>query len=163
MFVLGKEILNILITSSQLYLVFWSIYSILGPEKKLFLLLLWAVVGGRVGYQALQEFCCVWLELVCHKCFGQSGIWTSLDGKLWWLQGVNMPRYQGVMIPRCPRHQGSQCVNLSRYQGVKVSSFWRYQGSQGGKVPMWRDVKVTRCSHRGKGGEIRMMIVKGLC
>ena len=46
------------------------------------LLLLWTVVGGRVGYQAWQEFCCVWLELVCHKCLGQSGIWTSFDGEL---------------------------------------------------------------------------------
>ena len=41
-------------------------------RKKPNLLLLWTVVGGRVGYQAWQEFCCVWLELVCHKCLGQS-------------------------------------------------------------------------------------------
>ena len=38
---------------------------------------------GRDGYQALQEFCCVWLELVCHKCLGQSGIWTSFNGELY--------------------------------------------------------------------------------
>ena len=40
------------------------------------------MVGGRVGYQAWEEFCCVWLELVCHECLGQSGIWTSFDGEL---------------------------------------------------------------------------------
>ena len=45
-------------------------------------LMLWTVVGGRVGYQAWQEFCCVWLELVCHECLGQSGIWTRFDGEL---------------------------------------------------------------------------------
>ena len=38
--------------------------------------------GGRVGHQAWQEFCCVWLELLCHEFLGQSGIWTSLDGEL---------------------------------------------------------------------------------
>ena len=80
--VLGKEILNILVTSLELYLVFGSIYSILGPEKNTFLLLLLTVVGGRVDYQAWQEFCRVLLELVCHKCLGQSDIWTSLDGEL---------------------------------------------------------------------------------
>ena len=40
------------------------------------------MVGGRVGYQAWKEFGCVWLELVCHECLGQSGIWTSFDGEL---------------------------------------------------------------------------------
>ena len=52
--------------------VFWSIYSIQVTEK-LNLLFLWTVVGGRVGYQAWQDFCCIWLELVCHECLGQSG------------------------------------------------------------------------------------------
>ena len=32
--------------------------------------------------QAWQEFCCVWLQLVCHECLGQSGIWTSLNRQL---------------------------------------------------------------------------------
>ena len=40
------------------------------------------MVGGRVGYQAWQEFFCVSLELVCYECLGQLGIWTSLDGEL---------------------------------------------------------------------------------
>ena len=35
--------------------------------KRTYLLLLWTMVGGRVGYQAWQEFCCVWLELVCQQ------------------------------------------------------------------------------------------------
>ena len=51
-------------------------------RKKPYLLLLWTVVGDGVGYQAWQEFCCVWLELACHECLGQSGIWTSIDGEL---------------------------------------------------------------------------------
>ena len=76
-----KEKLTILVTSSELYLFFLSIYPILGTEKP-YLLLLWTVVGGRVGYQAWQESCCVWLELVCCECLGQSGIWTSLNGEL---------------------------------------------------------------------------------
>ena len=51
-------------------------------RTKPYLLLYWTVVGGRVDYQAWQEFFCVWLELVCHKCLVQSGIWTSLNGEL---------------------------------------------------------------------------------
>ena len=72
--VLGKEKLNILVTSLEL--VFFL--SIKGTEKNKFLLL-WTAVGGIVGYQVWQEFCCVWLEFVCHECLGQSGIWTSFD------------------------------------------------------------------------------------
>ena len=49
---------------------------------KPYLLLLGTIVGGRVGYLAWQEFCCAWLELVCHECLGKSGIWTSFDGEL---------------------------------------------------------------------------------
>ena len=44
--VLGKEKLKILVASSKLYLVFWSIYSILGTEQKPYLRLMWTVVGG---------------------------------------------------------------------------------------------------------------------
>ena len=79
---------KMLVTSSELYLVFWSIYSILGTEKP-YLLLFWTVVGGRVGYQAWYESCCVWLEMVCYECLGQSGIWTSLDGELCMSQVLN--------------------------------------------------------------------------
>ena len=68
--------------SLELYLIFYSIYSVQGTEK-LFLLLFLTVVGGRVGYQGWHEFCCVWLDLVCQECLGQSGIWTSFDGELW--------------------------------------------------------------------------------
>ena len=32
-------------------------------RNKIDLLLLWAVIGGGVGYQVWQEFCCVWFEL----------------------------------------------------------------------------------------------------
>ena len=73
------------VTSWELYLIFWSIYSILGTEKEIifFLLLLWTVVGWKAGNQTWQEFCCVCLALVCHKCLGQSGIQTSLNGELW--------------------------------------------------------------------------------
>ena len=30
-----------------------------------------------------QDLCCVWLELVCHECLRQSGIWTGFNGELW--------------------------------------------------------------------------------
>ena len=80
-FVSGKEKLKTLVTSSELYLFLLSIYSKQGTGNP-YLLLLWTVVGGRVGYKAWQEFCCVCLELVCHKCLGVSGIWTSFDGEL---------------------------------------------------------------------------------
>ena len=52
-----------------------------GIEKNTFLCF-WTVVGGRVGYQAWKKFFCFWLQLECHECLGQSGIWTSLDGEL---------------------------------------------------------------------------------
>ena len=81
--VLGKQKLKFLLASSELYLVFWSIYSIQGTEEKPYSLVLLTVVGCRVGYQAWQEFYCVWLGLVCNGCLGQSGIWTTLDGELW--------------------------------------------------------------------------------
>ena len=80
---LGKEKLRTLVTSSELYLVvfFGLIYSIQGTEKKKpYILLLWTMVGGRVGYQVWPEFSCVWL--LGRECLGQSGIWTSLDGEL---------------------------------------------------------------------------------
>ena len=52
--VLGKEKLNILVAS--------SIFLILETEekKKQKKLLLWTLVGGRVGYQAYQDLCYVW-------------------------------------------------------------------------------------------------------
>ena len=80
--VLGKQILNILVARSELYLVFGSIYSIQGTEKTQFSFIVDTVVGNRVDYQAWKELCCVWLELVCHECLGQSGIWTSFEGEL---------------------------------------------------------------------------------
>ena len=69
--------------SKQFRAVFFllSIYLKQGTRNP-YSLLLWTVVGGRVGYKAWQEFCCVCLELVCHKCLGVSGIWTSFDGEL---------------------------------------------------------------------------------
>ena len=42
-------------------------------KKKPIYFYCWIMLGGRVGYQTWQEFCCVWFELVCHKCLGQSG------------------------------------------------------------------------------------------
>ena len=81
--VLGKEKLEILVTSSKLYLVFLINLLDTRDKEKPYLLLLWTMVGGRVGYQAWQEFCCVWLEFVCHDCLGQSGLWTSFDLELW--------------------------------------------------------------------------------
>ena len=51
-------------------------------HKKPNLLLLWTMVGGKVCYQALHEFCSVQFELVCHECLRQSGILTSFDGEL---------------------------------------------------------------------------------
>ena len=54
-------------------------------QKKPYLLLMWTGVGGRVCYQARQDFCCVWLELVSNECLGQSGIWTSFYGELWYI------------------------------------------------------------------------------
>ena len=70
--VIGKENLKTIVSSSEIYPLFNKFTQLKG-EKNLFTFLLWIVVGGRVGYQAWQEFCCVWLELVCHKCLGQSG------------------------------------------------------------------------------------------
>ena len=52
-----KEKLNILVTSSELHF-FLPFYLILGTEKLKFLLL-WTVVGGRVGYQSSGMFCLV--------------------------------------------------------------------------------------------------------
>ena len=44
----------------------------------------WSVIGSRVDYQAWQEFCCVCLELMCHECLGQSGIWARFyEGCFW--------------------------------------------------------------------------------
>ena len=55
--VLGKEKLNSVVISTELYQILSSIYSILGrEEKETFLLLLWTVAGGRVLW---QEFSCV--------------------------------------------------------------------------------------------------------
>ena len=51
-------------------------------QKTPFKILSWPVVGGIVGYQACQGFCYVYLELVCHKILGHSGIWTIFDGEL---------------------------------------------------------------------------------
>ena len=34
-----------------------------GQKKNLFILL-WNMVGGRGGYQAYQQLCCVWLKFV---------------------------------------------------------------------------------------------------
>ena len=52
------------------------------------------MVRGGVGYQGWQEICSVLLELVCHECLGQSGIWTSFDGELWnangWLKALKL-------------------------------------------------------------------------
>ena len=56
--VLGKEKLKISVTTTEIYLVLQSIYIIQGTEKP-YLILLWTVVGGRVGNHAWQEFCCV--------------------------------------------------------------------------------------------------------
>ena len=81
--VLRKEKLKKIIYYFRALSIFKSmIYSIPGG-KKTYLLLLWTVFGGREGYQAWQELCCVCLEFVCHECLGQSGIWTSFDGELW--------------------------------------------------------------------------------
>ena len=80
--VLGKEKLKHLVTTSELYVVLINLLNT-GERKKTYLLLLWTVVGGRAGNQAWQEFCYVWLELVCHECLRQSGIWTCLNGELW--------------------------------------------------------------------------------
>ena len=83
--VIGKENLKTIVSSSEIY-PFFNKFTQLKGEKNLFTsFLLWIVVGGRVGYQAWQEFCYVWLELVCHKCLGQSDIWTSFNGELCWL------------------------------------------------------------------------------
>ena len=50
--VLGKETLNMLGASSELYLVFFDKFAQYKGQKIPNLLLLWTVVGGRVGYQA---------------------------------------------------------------------------------------------------------------
>ena len=41
---------------------FGLVYSILGTEKVLNFVL-WTVIGGRVGYHGLIEFCYDWLKL----------------------------------------------------------------------------------------------------
>ena len=83
--VLGKEKLKTLVTSSELYLVFDQFTQYKG-QKKPYLLLLWTVVGGRVGNQAWQEFCCVW----CSWCatsvlgswvFGQASMKSCDDNR----------------------------------------------------------------------------------
>ena len=50
-FVLGKEKLKNFIIISELYF-FKTFYSTLGTEKEEDFLLVWNLVGGRVGYQA---------------------------------------------------------------------------------------------------------------
>ena len=52
--VLEKEKWKFLVSTSELYLVVGSIYSIQGTEKPYFLLLM-TVLGGRVYYQALAR------------------------------------------------------------------------------------------------------------
>ena len=85
---ISKELLN------RIY-IYLLIYSIHGTETTIIISLL-TVVGGRVGYQAWQELCCVWLELVCHKCLGQSGIWTGFDGELWGALLYKWPKSYGL-------------------------------------------------------------------
>ena len=79
---LVKEKLNILLLV-QSYINFYFLEKLLkqGTEKP-YLLLLWTMVGGGVGYQDWQEFCSVWLELVCQEGLGQAGICTSFDREL---------------------------------------------------------------------------------
>ena len=70
------------IFSYQFRASFWINLLDTRDRQKPYSLLLWTMVGGRVGYKVWQKFCCVWLQLVCHECLGQSGIWRSFDGEL---------------------------------------------------------------------------------
>ena len=67
---------------SQLQLSLWS------DPIAFSVLVLWTVIGGRVGYHGWTEFCYDWLKLDCCECLVQSGIWTSLDGQLWCIVSV---------------------------------------------------------------------------
>ena len=67
--VLGKEKLNILVTSSELYLVFFYKFTQHKGQKKTYLLLLWTLVGRTVGYQAWQEFFSVWLKFDLYQMY----------------------------------------------------------------------------------------------
>ena len=55
--VLGKEVQVTVQSCIQFFLNQFTQYE---GQKKSNLILLWNVVGGRVGYQAWQDFCCVW-------------------------------------------------------------------------------------------------------
>ena len=52
--------------SISIFILFFFLYQFTQTEvqKKNNLLVLLTMDGGRVGYQAFQEFCCFWLELV---------------------------------------------------------------------------------------------------
>ena len=108
------------------------------------------MVGDRVGYQAWQEFCHVWLEFVCHECLGQSGIWTSFDeelwlereeikwlmpcswealsvGNLWWLETWGLGRNKEGKLPRLltSRHATAAVVHWTRLAtGKQFSLNW---------------------------------------
>ena len=47
-------------------------------QKKSFILVLWTVIGGKVGYHGMTCFCYFWLIYDWCECLGQSGIWTYL-------------------------------------------------------------------------------------
>ena len=74
--------------------------------KKNHLILLWTMVVGKVVCQAWQEFCRVWLELVCHKRLGQSGIWITFNRELWKPCGNFRSMLQGVFFSASPPHYG---------------------------------------------------------
>ena len=61
------KIVNLIVPSSELHLVFGWICSMLGIEKALNTLL-WTLIGGRVGYHGWTEFGYVWLELDWNEC-----------------------------------------------------------------------------------------------
>ena len=81
-----------LVISSELYVVFWSIYSIQATEKNLYSFTV--DHGSRVGYQAWQEFWDVRLKLVCHKCLGHC------NGPFWARWMVFAPRWLNRLICR---------------------------------------------------------------
>ena len=104
---------------------FWSIHSIQETEeKKPIYFLLWTMGGGRVGYQALRELCCVWLELECHKCLGQSGIWTSFNGELCRIHVLKKPRLSDIFsnFPEIFQPVWNLPYCLETFRSIKESS-----------------------------------------
>ena len=100
------------------------------------------MVEGRVGYQTWQEFRCFGLELVCHECLGQLGIWTSFDGELcqphhtsWWKKARD-----SVFFLVLGRDRGN--IKKRKYSKISVLRFFRPETAHWPSVGKTWDIYV---------------------